>query len=203
MNEEWKLITCLKKQGFSNRQYEASNLGRIRVKNTGYIMKPATHNSGYIMFRYSWYDVNGKRQQAFELWHRVIAKTWIPNPNHLPQIDHINRDRLDNRVENLRWVSNSENQHNTDRTQKKKKLFNRRKPVYKIDNNYNIVDIFENAVICAEQEGTSLRQINRMCNGDRHPKKGGITYTQASFLETKGMKLIENNDGPRIIKIDN
>ena len=41
--------------------------------------------------------------------HRLIAEQFIPNPENLPQIDHINHNRTDNRIENLRWVNNSDN----------------------------------------------------------------------------------------------
>ena len=44
--------------------------------------------------------------------HRIIALQFIPNPNNLPYIDHINRIRTDNRIENLHWVNNSTNQRN-------------------------------------------------------------------------------------------
>jgi hypothetical protein len=37
--------------------------------------------------------------------HKLIAQTFIPNPDELPLVLHINRDRFDNRIENLKWVS--------------------------------------------------------------------------------------------------
>ena len=44
--------------------------------------------------------------------HRLIAKQFIPNPDNLPYVDHINRDKTDNHIENLRWCTSSENQFN-------------------------------------------------------------------------------------------
>jgi len=41
--------------------------------------------------------------------HRLVAITWIPNPDNLPQIDHIDMDRMNNAVENMRWCTRTEN----------------------------------------------------------------------------------------------
>ena len=46
------------------------------------------------------------------LLHRLIAKLWIPNPLNKPQVDHIDRNKMNNTVANLRWVTASENQLN-------------------------------------------------------------------------------------------
>jgi len=44
--------------------------------------------------------------------HRLVAMTYIPNPENKPQIDHINRHRFDNRITNLKWTTQKENMAN-------------------------------------------------------------------------------------------
>jgi len=62
------------------------------------------HHTGYMMFTHGSY---GEKSI-----HRYIAEQLIPNPDNKEQIDHINRVRHDNRVENLRWVTRKENGEN-------------------------------------------------------------------------------------------
>ena len=45
--------------------------------------------------------------------HRLVAEHYIPNPDNKKCVDHINRDKKDNRIENLRWATHSENNQNT------------------------------------------------------------------------------------------
>jgi len=45
--------------------------------------------------------------------HRLLALHYIPNPNNYPQVDHIDRDKSNNHISNLRWVDASMNQQNT------------------------------------------------------------------------------------------
>jgi len=74
--------------------------GRIWSKYSKDWIKPQRHYKGYHKVK-----VNGKNTKV----HRVIAETFISNPLNLPEVDHINEDKTDNRVENLRWVSTSQN----------------------------------------------------------------------------------------------
>ena len=50
---------------------------------------------------------NGNNKQ--EYIHRIVAKTFIPNPNNLPEVNHKNGLKHDNRVENLEWNTHNEN----------------------------------------------------------------------------------------------
>ena len=54
---------------------------------------------------------NGKSKS--EAIHRLLALTFLPNPEHKPCVDHINGDRSDNRLENLRWATYKENNNNS------------------------------------------------------------------------------------------
>lgn len=63
------------------------------------------HHSGYIVV-----DMGTPKKQVGA--HRLIAEAFIPNPDNKEQVDHINRVRHDNRVENLRWVTRKENGEN-------------------------------------------------------------------------------------------
>ena len=63
----------------------------------------------------------------------MIAKTFIQNPHNKPSVDHINGDRSDNRVENLRWCTQKENCHNR---KKQDNMTSTYKGVYRKDNKW-------------------------------------------------------------------
>ena len=64
------------------------------------------HHSGYYYI-----TLNGRPYQ----YHRILAKHFIPNPDNLQEIDHVDRDKTNNAIENLRWISRSDNARNRGR----------------------------------------------------------------------------------------
>ena len=103
-NAEWFDL-----KGFED-EYEIYNYYpyNIRKKSNGKIVGEwINKQNGYINVA-----LNGKPYQK----HILVAKQFIPNPNHLPIVDHINHNKTDYRVSNLRWVSVSDNARNKSST---------------------------------------------------------------------------------------
>jgi len=69
----------------------------------GILNKPMRH--GYV--RYTLFDANDKKICITA--HRLVGIAFIPNPDNLPYVDHINGIKTDNRVENLRWITHRNN----------------------------------------------------------------------------------------------
>ncbi len=117
MNEEWKDIPNTK------GRYQISNLGRVKslVKSKEIIRKPSFNT-------YTGYDQMGLRidgKSCTFLLHKLVATSFIPNPNNYPRINHINRDKRDNRAENLEYCSQLQNIHhyyNSDESNKPRQM---------------------------------------------------------------------------------
>lgn len=104
MNETWVPI-----KDFPN--YEINNIGSIRTisfkGNKVYRSRKARNDKdGYLII-----DLYNGSYKTLKV-HRLVAEAFIPNPDNKPCIDHINGVRNDNRIENLKWVTQKENNNN-------------------------------------------------------------------------------------------
>lgn len=97
--EEWKVYKTYSKGRNKTKTVtiEVSNFGRIR--DNGILREPKVKENSYI-------------KVGSERLHVVVAKLFIPNPENKPFIDHIDRNKHNNRVDNLRWCTPKENANN-------------------------------------------------------------------------------------------
>jgi len=95
-NEIWEPITNIEKKG-----YYISNLGNIKNP-SGKVKNKFSISGGY-------HDLKIIKNGQHHKIHRLVALHFIKNPNNKPYVNHKNGNKLDNRVENLEWVTNQEN----------------------------------------------------------------------------------------------
>lgn len=101
MQEEWKVCVM-------NAKYEVSNLGRLRYAETKHVVNIFCNSNGYIS-----YTVHRKTGSRTMYIHKAVALTFLgPRPKGCV-IDHIDKNRANNRVDNLRYITYSENSKNT------------------------------------------------------------------------------------------
>jgi len=98
IQEIWKPIPEFK-------AYQASNLGRIKCRN-GKIMKASVKGRARVYLGVVLFE-SGKQYCRYV--HRLVATAHCPNPNNLPEVNHINCIRIDNASDNLEWVTHKQN----------------------------------------------------------------------------------------------
>jgi hypothetical protein len=115
MQEQWRPVV-----GYEH-WYEVSNLGQLRSTSVhirglsragnevfrlrnGRILKQGIQNSGYLQVVLSANNISKKL-----LVHRVVGEAFIPNPSQLPEINHLDSNKLNNTASNLEWCTRQQN----------------------------------------------------------------------------------------------
>jgi len=100
--DEW--IETKYKNYFVNRNGEVKR----KLKNSEKKCNPC------LMKRTGYLYISTGRETGKQYVHRIIGETFLQNPNNLRNIDHIDRNKLNNKLENLRWFSQQDNMLNRD-----------------------------------------------------------------------------------------
>lgn len=169
-NLEW--IPYIEEEGIEWRPvkdyeglYEVSNTGKVRNAVTKRELVAKLDKYGY---RHLGLRALGRKRKWITV-HRLVAIAFIPNPDNKESIDHINAIKTDNRVENLRWVTNMENMHNPitlahfrseeHRELKKKQQEHLNKEVYCIE----LDKLFSSIHEASRQTGCNHNNIRHSC----------------------------------------
>lgn len=142
--------------------YYASSDGRIWSSKTDRWMLPCTNRKGYLKVHI------GKKLYSV---HKLIALAFIPNPDNLETVDHVNEIKTDNRPENLRWMTRGENKS---RSWSKQVICN------------ETGEIFKSLEECSIKMGLQKSKICLVCKGKRN-HTGGYTF---SYLRKDDIKCV-------------
>ena len=123
--------------------YAVTSCGKVWSYKYKKFLKPFYTTKGYLKV-----DLckNGKVKQFFV--HRLVAEAYIPNPDNLPQVDHIDNDKNHNYINNLQWLTNRNNCRKS-----------KNKPILQFDLDGNFIREWE----CTADVGNEVRCNIRHC----------------------------------------
>ena len=141
-----------------NGMYQISTMGRVRGRK---ILKFDKTKDGYLLAQLR---KDGKTHK--HRVNRLVALAFIPNPNQLPQVNHKNENKKDNRAENLEWVTAKQNINSGSCIQRRAKKQGKRV----ICNNTG--ELFFSIGDASRKTGISASAISNCCKGIRKPVFG-------------------------------
>lgn len=210
MKEEFRWI-----EGFED-SYQISNLGRVysfpridtlnRVQGGGYL-STSVNPSGYVVV-----TLNKDGAHSTYYIHRLVAQAFIPNPANKPEVDHIDGNKQNNNVFNLRWATKKENMNNPvtyaemSNNARKNPVSGSKNPFSRKVAQYSMSGVFiaeyESTGIASKATKISMFSIQRCAAGKRKSGGGFIwKYTSKARMIAKG-RIPEGTNGTPIVQTD-
>lgn len=138
--------------------YQVSNLGNVRSLRNNKILIKKTDRYGYSVVNLANKIVKTKKV------HRLVAEAFIPNPNNLKTVNHIDKNRKNNNVNNLEWLSIKDNVN-----------YSCSKKVLKYDLDGNFMEKYDSVKEACEKNNVFRGNIRRCCN-DFKKTTGGYKW---------------------------
>lgn len=153
MVEIWKDI-----KGYEGL-YQVSNLGRIKSlgnlqNRKEKLLKVNIYNGYCIVYLYK----NNKKKSY--LCHRLVAEAFIPNPDNLPQVNHKDENKLNNRVDNLEWCTSKYNVN-----------YSSAKPIMCVETGV----VYNSLTEVSEKYNIQLALLSRVCDKNNY-RAGGFHW---------------------------
>ena len=166
MKEIWKDI-----DGFQGR-YQISNLGNVmslNYNNTGKskLLKPMPNQKGYLSVALS-----KNNHRTMKQIHRLVAEAFIPNPDNLPQVNHIDENPKNNMLSNLEWCDAKYNNNYGNRNNKIQQKISHKTYQYDLDG--NLIAVWPSQSEASRQLNISLGNINDVIKGRKKTIHGFI-----------------------------
>lgn len=170
-------------------KHKVSNKGRVKniVKNT---LIKGSINGGYVVI--------GFLKGQSNLLHRLVASIFLENPDNKPIVNHINGVKTDNYVENLEYVTYSENTQHAYDTGLLVKSNNRK--VYQLSEEKVIIDTFDSLMEASKHVNRSVQSIVDACKG-RTRTIGGYMWAYVDEYD-ENYKFYEKQKGKPVYKLD-
>ena len=140
--------------------YTISDKGEIVNTNTNKELKPYIRKDGYVIISLS---KGGKKYKCY--LHRLVAETFIPNPNNLPQVNHIDEDKTNNCVSNLEWITPKDNCNYG--TRNERQGLGHSKPIEQYDLEGNFIKKWNSAAQVERDLGFNHQNISKCCLGQQ------------------------------------
>lgn len=160
LSEIWKDI-----KGYEGI-YQVSNLGNVKSLNYNRshkerLLKPTPTKRGCLIV-----ELKSKAYQV----HRLVAQTFIPNPNNLPQVNHIDENTSNNIVSNLEWCDAKYNSNHGTRNERIKQ--SHLKPVVQYNINNEYINTYPSIIEAHKLTGIDKSHISSCCNNKRKTAGG-------------------------------
>jgi hypothetical protein len=135
--------------------YKVSSQGEIYSVRR---LKPLNGHCSHTGYKHITLSDNNRRR--IDTVHRIVAETFIPNPDNKRDVNHKNGNKLDNRVENLEWCTRSENLHHAIEIG----LVNSRKRIAQLKDGV-VINTFDSAKVAAKVLGLGYSPIYGAASG--------------------------------------